>query len=124
MNFLLSYLRNKKLRKMNFSLYTSLSSDLLEKDLTSTQKTYFLKNIKKMDLTGHELIYALVKVYSREHSEHNSYILPYKGKFIKEDLAFDLNNFPNKLKQMLYKFVKIHIKKMKEDQKLQKLQKV
>ena len=104
----------------NFPLYTSISAEIPEKDLTSTQKADFVKKVDKMDLDGHELIYALIKTFYIENENDSPFTLPYGGKFVKNAMSYDIDGLPVQLKQILYKFSKIHSKKMKEDRKLEK----
>lgn len=104
----------------NFPLYTSLMTNIRNRDLTPVQKNDFLKKIAMMKEEGHELIYALIKVFYIEHETDGALHIPYGGVLKNKSLTFDLNQLPNKLKQILYKFTKIHIKKMKEDLELEK----
>lgn len=103
-----------------FPLYLTLISNLPEKDLTVIQKNDLIKKISTLDPDAHELIYALVKCFFIEHSKGNSLSLPYGGILIKDKIEFNLLDFPNKLRQLLFKFVNIHKKKMDEDEKLGK----
>jgi len=99
-----------------FPLYDSLSKNIKNKDLSFSQKRSFLRKIDKIDTHGHELVYALVRMYQIENGVDNtSFTLPYNGSFINNDIKFDLDKFPNKLKQILYKFLGIHLDKMKEE---------
>ena len=101
-----------------FPLYDSLSKNISENDLTSTQKRSFLNKISKIDNNGYDLIYALIRMYQVENNENNtSFILPYNGTFIDKDIHFDLDKFPDTLKQVLFKFLGVHLKKMKDENK-------
>jgi hypothetical protein len=40
-------------------------------------------------------------------------LIPYKGHISKDNIEFDLMEMPNKLRQLLYKFVKIHKRKLR-----------
>ena len=104
----------------DFPLYTSLLTNLPDKDLTPKQKSEFIKKIEKMDLDGHELLYALIKTYCIENESNTPFTVPYNGKFVKNNVTFDLASFPLKLRQLLYKFSVIHVKKMKEDLQMSK----
>lgn len=104
----------------NFPLYNNLYKETIEKDLTTMQKKSFIKKIENIDQHGFELIYTLVKIYQTEHDICSNYILPYNGIYINNDISFNLDNLPNKLKRILYKFLQVHIKKMEEEEKLQK----
>ena len=95
----------------NFPLYDNLfaETDMVD-DLTENEKTELIKLIKSIDNVGAEYIYVLIRIYQLENSDDKStFKLPYGGKYIKNDVKFDLNELPNKLKQMLFKFVKKHI---------------
>jgi hypothetical protein len=99
-----------------FPLYDSLSKDISTTDLTASQKRSFLKKIIKIDQNGHELVYALIRMYQIENGEENtSFTLPYNGTFTGSDINFDVDKLPKNLKQILYKFLSVHLKKMKEE---------
>ena len=99
-----------------FPLYDSLLTDIPTKDLTVTQKRLFIKRIEKIDMNGHELIYALIRMNQVENNEENtSFTLPYNGIYVESDICFDLDKLPNVLKQILFKFMGVHIAKMKEE---------
>jgi hypothetical protein len=103
---------------MTFPLYQDLFKNSTETDLTDDQKDELIKKIKKMDLEGHELIYALIRCFQLENE--TNYELPYEGKSLKLGYKFDLEKFPKKLRQIVYKFSEKHLEKMKEDQKINK----
>ena len=94
----------------NFPLYDNLITEVTSfEDLSNKQKEYFMKMIADVDDNSSELIYALIRVYQLENSDNkNIFTLPYDGKFIDSDLKFDLNELPNQLKQMLYKFLTLY----------------
>lgn len=102
----------------NFPLYDNLITEVTSfEDLSNKQKEQFMKMVVDIDDNSSELIYALIRVYQLENSENkNIFTLPYDGKFIEGDLKFDLNELPNQLKQMLYKFLTLyHGNKAKEE---------
>jgi len=104
-----------------FPLYDSLSKDISSNDLTVTQKRSFVRRVSKIDTRGHELIYALIRMHQVENNEKNtSFTLPYNGTFIETDINFDLDKFPSILKQILFKFLGVHIDKMKEEKSIEK----
>ena len=110
---------NREMSK--FPLYDSLSKDLPEEDLTPTEKRLFIKKIGKIDNNGHELVYALIRMYQVENNEENtSFTLPYNGIFVDSDINFDLDKFPIYLKHILFKFLAVHIDKMKEEKTIEK----
>ena len=114
-------IKNKNIEMSKFPLYDSLIKDLPKKDLTTTQKRVFIKRITKIDKNGHDLVYALIRMYQVENNEENtSFTLPYNGTFIDNDINFDLDNLPVDLKQILFKFTGVHIEKMKEERSIEK----
>ena len=113
---------------MSFPLFNNLLSESLNKNLTNTQKNYFMNNFKKLDQDGINLMYALIisyNLYELKNPKLNEmdltnelYISPYSSKILSNnEIEFDLDNLPKKLNQILYKFIVLHIKKMKEDKK-------
>lgn len=98
----------------NFPLYDSLNSKIDDAqssiDLNIKEKDEFIRLVKKMDNVGYELIYVLIRVYQLENTEDKStFKLPFGGKFIKDDIKFDLNEMPIRLKHILNEFVHMHI---------------
>lgn len=105
-----------------FPLYTSLFKDIPTIDLKGHEKKEFCKNIKKLDQNGYDLIYALIRIYYLDNEDSIlGFTLPYGGKYIKNDLKFDLEVFPSKLKQLLNKFIYVHLKKMEDELNNQKV---
>jgi hypothetical protein len=102
-----------------FPLYTTLNNNLANKDLTKTQKDDFMKKIESMDSEGHDLIYALIKCFYLENTKSDHLSVPYNGEISKDKITFDLQQFPNPLKQLLYKFIILNGKKRAEDKKIQ-----
>jgi len=104
-----------------FPLYTTLLPNLPVKDLTVLQKNDFIKKVAILDLEGRELIFALIKCYFIEHN-NDKFAIPYNGQLAKDRIDFDLLEFPVELRQLLYKFVTLHGKKVMEDQKIKEMQ--
>jgi hypothetical protein len=115
------YLFNKM---SGFPLYDNLIKDLPKKDLSVKDKEQFIADIKKMNATGQELVYALILVYYRQNERSASKEqVPYKG--IKknegedEDGIFNFSwvytRFPIKLRHLLSRFSKMHLQKQQEE---------
>jgi hypothetical protein len=105
----------------NFPLYDSLSSEVTNVDLTTLEKDELMKLLKNIDVEGSERVYILIRMYQLENSEDKStFKIPYGGKYVKNDLKFDLNELPFELKQIIYKFVTMHCKTMEEEAKIKK----
>ena len=103
----------------NFPLYDSLIKDIKNDELTTKEKDDFMKLIKNLDQDGYELVYALIRIYQNENSEDKStFKIPYGGVFVKNDINFNLNDLPVELSQIVYKFVLLHAKSMKEKEDL------
>ena len=101
-----------------FPLYDSLFKDTSSDDLSTIQKRTFIKRVDKIDTSGYELMYILIKTYEIENNEQDkTFNLPYKSFCVDDNINFDLDNLPKKLKQILFKFAQIHIGKMKDEKK-------
>jgi hypothetical protein len=105
----------------DFPLYTSIKNNLPKKDLTQAEKNDFIKKIKELEQDAHELIYVLIKSYYLD-TEKDSFSIPYKGQINKDKIQFNLLDFPHTLRQLLYKFVKMHNKKLREDKEIKSMQ--
>lgn len=104
-----------------FPLYNNLLQEVKSKELTLTQKKDFMTKIETVDKDGHEFIYALIKTYQMENEDSDKcFTVPYNGIYIDKDLNFDLNKLPKKLKQILYRFINIHLEKMEEENNIKK----
>ena len=97
------------------SLFQSLKSDVDLHDLLPEQKEELLANIKLLDEKGSELFFVLIKLFDIETSSEVSESIPFDGKFVSKEFRFDLEKFPFKLKQILFKFAHMHIKSMEEE---------
>lgn len=93
-----------------FPLYDSLCKDLPTRKMTASQKKSFMGKVKKIDQSGHDSLYALLKMYKIVNDD-TSFDIPLS-------LEFDMNKLPNKLNHVLYKFINIHLVKMKEEDNL------
>ncbi len=72
------------------------------------QKREFMNKIGEVDIDGYELIYALIKAYQIKNPEINQHTLPFDGKTLKSGLKFDMTKFPERLQNILAKFVELH----------------
>lgn len=101
----------------SFPFYDTMCKDTKNSDLTVKQKNEFISKIQSIDKNGAELVYALIRVYEINNEENSgTFKLPYCGKYVDKDMHFDLEKLPQKLRQILYKFVNIHVEKLNEDQ--------
>ncbi len=106
----------------SFPFYDIMMKDTKTADLTVKQKNDFLAKMLLIDKNGYELIYALIRVFEINNEDlPSSFKLPYSGKFIDKDMHFDLEKLPLKLRQVLYKFINVHLEKMEEEKNKQLL---
>jgi hypothetical protein len=105
-----------------FPLYDNLIKDLPKKDLRVKEKEEFIQNIKRINMDGLELVYALILVYAGQNEkEDKTFHLPYKGIKEEEDdkglhtFSWVYTQFPIKLRHLLSRFVTIHLKKQEEE---------
>ena len=95
-----------------FPLYDDLNkqieiNSLIESDLSNDDKIVFINDIKNLDAYSQELFYTLIRYYQMNNHDGIQILnLPYSAKKLKSGYKFDLDNFPNHLKQMLFLFVK------------------
>lgn len=93
-------------------LFDNLYRETESNDLLVTHKATTIKNIKKIDLQGHEMVYVIIKLFEQKEN------VKVESKVVKNQLTFDLESMPNKLKQIIYKFTQLHLKKMEEEIRL------
>lgn len=107
---------------MSFPLYDTLitSCDIT----TDIDKNKLIKWINQMDQDGHDKIYALIRYHSLKNENEKFEILPYHAMSDEGgDLIFDLDRFPIELQNIIFEFSKLHIKHMKDNQKMEKIRK-
>lgn len=97
-------------KMITFPLYDSIISQIEvseNKELSKQEKDKFISDVKKLNQSGHEYIYALIKVYHMKNEE-NAYKLPYEMKSLKAGLRIDFSILPNELQHILIKFIQVH----------------
>ena len=104
----------------SFPLYNQIVNNVPTTDLTQAEKEFFSENIKNMDELGRELLFVLIYQFHAENKKKGKNAIPYKGK--KEPVNNELSNFtwclqdlPITLRQMLLKFMKMHLITMEEE---------
>ena len=104
---------------VNFPLYDNILKEIndneIKVDLTTEQKKMLLKKIKKLNQNGFNLLYVLIKVFDINNNDNdinNISIIPYEGNIVKNNIKFDLDKLPIKLKIIIEKFVDLHMKSM------------
>lgn len=113
----------------SFPLYDTLISTVQsvpESDMQIVDKNKLIKWIHSLDQDGKNKVYALIRYYDLNHYHckgNESDFLPFGGHFVNNELTFDLNRFPIVLQHILLEFVKLHLKVMKESQRVEKFRK-
>jgi len=93
-----------------FPLFDSINNMVSSKndELTHDTQLDLSQKIKKFDKNTQELVYALIKAYQITNPDTNQHTIPFEGKALKSGLKFDMTKFPNKLQNILAKFVELH----------------
>ena len=93
-----------------FPLFDSLNNMVSSENdvLTHQVQLDLSQKIKKFDKNTQELVYALIKAYQITNPDTNQHTIPFEGKALKSGLKFDMTKFPNKLQNILAKFVELH----------------
>ena len=107
-----------------FPLYNVLINKVDNKDLKLAEKKDFLNKITLSENSEnvHELIYVLIKFYYMDEKTNVDTLTPYGSNFNdKNEITFNLVNLPNKLKQMIYKFLVMHFEKTEEIKETEEL---
>ena len=105
---------------MSSTLYNNLynNTENAHELVTDEEKDWLCDNIKRLDQKGHELIYAIVKIYDLKHASNITTGIPMEGKQRKSGgIKFDLDHFPAKLIKMLHLFVDMHLKSLEDEKK-------
>ena len=93
----------------DFQLYNNLIKDLPSKKLTIREKKDFLEKISNLDENGNELLYVLIRIFEKKKKKKENKF-PFNSTCENNnEITFDINEFPNKLSQLLYKFINLHI---------------
>ena len=89
-----------------FPLYDNMNKNIKNKDLTLKQKKNLITKFQTLNENDTEIVYMLIRTHeiSTEGSEQLT-SLPYQGTYSDStNILFDVENFPNELKQILHKF--------------------
>lgn len=90
------------------TLYASLSYNLPESDLSNEQKSELVAITSRLDIERKEIVYFLCLIDYSKYNPNTKVVFPYKCKQTRDDLLeIKLDSLPNRLKQIVYKFVKL-----------------
>ena len=98
-----------------YPLYESLVINLQKKNLTSQQKLDLVSDIKNMDLEAQESVVTLILFYymKEENGDFTKVKIPYTSS---SSASWDINNIPEKLRKILFKFAELYKSKIKVDE--------
>lgn len=110
---------------MSFPLYDTILAtiQLNPGKEESIDKNKLLKLIASIDQDGRNKMYALIRFFAINNNANETEIIPFGGHYANDELIFDLDRMPLLLQHILNEFVLIHIKHMKNLQKIEKLRK-
>lgn len=90
--------------------YNNLKSFIKDKDLTILEKRDFLVGISKLDKEGQEKFHGLVLKYHEEYgNDEEDSDFPYNSTVESDSVTYNMLNFPLGLRQLLFKFVRLHL---------------
>lgn len=95
---------------MSFPLYDTLLQKSNSNSIDTLDKNKIITYINQMDQDGNNKIYALIKYHSLFYDSDNTIQLNYKENTFK----FDFDTLPEQLQKIIWEFIKIHIKYMKQ----------
>ncbi len=110
---------------MSLPLYEIIYNQVpIDKDLSIEEKKECCQMISQLDNQGFNNIYLLMRTHGiKEHGDTNLFDIPYGGTESsssdtypspKKNLKFNLESLPLVLKQMIYKFCKVHLQKFSD----------
>lgn len=106
---------------VSFPLYDTLNTKVSNKDLSQEiDKSKFLKGIQTLDQDGLNKIYALIRYHEQVNTSYKLNSIPFNGKFIDNELIFNLDDIPTQLQYILFEFISVHLEHMKRMKKLEK----
>ncbi|NDE15760.1 hypothetical protein EBZ80_12605 [bacterium] len=100
--------------------HTLLQRVKSDQELSAEQVGVLHGKIAGMDDEGLTLIYVIIQYYSILEDKRDTELLPYKGKWNKNSLRFDMSNFPPRLVAIIKDFVDLHLEKQLEERELRK----
>ena len=109
-----------------FPLYDDLKRNCKPDKISSYKTDVYLKSVKEVTDKEAEIILALILTHyiKNETSEKNknkneiTNKIPYEGTYSSTlDILFNFSKFPPLLQQILFRFVKLHIKSKKKVKK-------
>lgn len=90
-----------------FPLFQQLHSTIKVRQLTHSEKEWFINKIKSLTESEQEHMFALIRFHQiYKNNLTFIYTLPYEAKQQKKGVKFDMDKFPFDLQCMVFEFVK------------------
>ena len=107
----------------NFPLYDNLNTEINSSSLTVKEKEEFISQVKIIDKDGRDLVYTLIQYFyltNKKSEDENDDTIPYNGAITPSEnnthtVKLIYTDFPIRLQRILYKYVKLHQKHVKEN---------
>lgn len=101
-----------------FQLYDNIKGKIKDVDLTNYQKGQFMKKINLVDDEGMDTIYEMIVYHYTSIGKNDKLneLMNWNSNAVK----IDLDKLNISLKQILYKFIMMNIKKNRDDKKIRK----
>lgn len=97
-----------------FETILKLTDSSLNKNIGYEERIALGQEIKELDRTAHEYIYAIIRTYQLEMEKDSFDNLPYNMKVNKNGVKFEMSKMPNRLILILKEFVQLHVKSLEE----------
>jgi hypothetical protein len=107
----------------NLPLYASLVENTNNKPILVKHKKTIIKSISEMDNKCKELVYILIKYHQLKSQDEMLYNCVIDTNNYISDVTCDLNELPNQLQQILFKFVEKEQHNQIETQKRYEIEK-
>ena len=108
----------------NFPLYDNLNSEIkTSSPLTVKEKEEFISQVKIIDKDGRDLVYTLIQYFfliNKKTEDEIVNTVPYNGVITPSEnntynVKFIYTEFPTRLQRILYNYIKLHQKHIKEN---------
>lgn len=96
-----------------YPLYHTLTKNISSAVMRKTQEAQLKNKLDKLDENSCKAVLMIITEHSRVEDNQTfntaKITIPYQGEQVGKDVKFDLANFPNKLKWVLWKFVNLEV---------------
>lgn len=97
-----------------FQTLFKMTESLSHKNMEYKDRIALGEEIKQLDKTAHEYLYAIIRTYQLEMEKDQFQNLPYSMKVNKNSVKFEMSKMPNRLILIIKQFVELHVKSLEE----------